>query len=73
MSHLVSILNYSLKYNFISICIKLIFCLLALSQFRSVKDKMYVNIPANNPCVLRLNGKNQFGCTCKFFILSINL
>ncbi|XP_026823477.1 nicastrin [Rhopalosiphum maidis] len=33
----------------------------------SVKDQMYENIIANNPCFLRLNGTNQFGCTSSRF------
>lgn len=39
----------------------------ALSDFISVKDKMYSDITASNPCFLRLNGTNRFGCTCKFY------
>lgn len=33
----------------------------------SVKDQMYANIIADNPCFLRLNGTNQFGCTSSRF------
>lgn len=28
---------------------------------------MYVDVKADNPCFLRLNGTNKFGCTCKLF------
>ncbi|KAF0763550.1 nicastrin, partial [Aphis craccivora] len=40
---------------------------LALLNCLSVKDQMYENIIANNPCFLRLNGTNQFGCTSSRF------
>ncbi|VVC32764.1 Hypothetical protein CINCED_3A001406 [Cinara cedri] len=37
------------------------------SDFVSVQDQMYANIRADNPCFLRLNGTNQFGCTSSRF------
>lgn len=32
---------------------------------------MYTDIIASNPCFLRLNGTNQFGCTCKLYLIYI--
>ncbi|XP_029345849.1 nicastrin [Acyrthosiphon pisum] len=43
------------------------FATFTLLNCLSVKDQMYANIIADNPCFLRLNGTNQFGCTSSRF------
>ncbi|XP_050440405.1 nicastrin [Adelges cooleyi] len=37
------------------------------ADFLSIKDKMYMNIKADYPCFLRLNGTNKVGCTSSRF------
>lgn len=48
--------------------LQIIILFAAQSNYLSVKDNMYVDIAASNPCLLMLNGTNQFGCTCKLYL-----
>lgn len=69
MCQSVSFFDSLVFYKYKPVCVRHVyFILLAISDFLSVKDQMYADIIADNPCFLRLNGTDRFGCTCKFFL-----